>query len=156
MLALVVGAKGFDVVGLKADMGALFIGVMVGWHPRAGELKKSLIHVTDLLLVGFFLQVGLQGAISWQALGWAGLALLLLPLKSVGFFLLLTRFQVRARNAWMTSLSLSTYSEFGLIVVSLGVAQGLVGDGVADCVGFGAFVELSGGRSAESAGGEPL
>ncbi|MGJ8676061.1 MAG: cation:proton antiporter domain-containing protein [Akkermansiaceae bacterium] len=127
MLALVVGAKGFDMVGLKADLGALFIGVMVGWHPRASELKKSLNHVTDLLLVGFFLQVGLEGALTWQALGWAGLALLLLPLKSIGFFLLLTRFQMRARTAWMASLSLSTYSEFGLIVASLGVAKGWMG-----------------------------
>ncbi|MGJ8655806.1 MAG: cation:proton antiporter domain-containing protein [Akkermansiaceae bacterium] len=127
MLALVVGAKGFDMVGLKADLGALFIGVMVGWHPRASELKKSLNHVTDLLLVGFFLQVGLEGAITWQALGWAGLALLLLPLKSIGFFLLLTRFHTRARTAWMASFSLSTYSEFGLIVASLGVAKGWMG-----------------------------
>jgi len=127
VLALVVGGKGFDMVGLKADLGALFIGVMVGWHPRASELKKSLNHVTDLLLVGFFLQVGLEGALTWQALGWAGLALLLLPLKSIGFFLLLTRFRMRARTAWMASLSLSTYSEFGLIVASLGVAKGWMG-----------------------------
>lgn len=127
MLALVVGAKGFDVVGLKADLGALFIGIMVGWHPRALELKKSLNHITDLLLVGFFLQVGLEGAMSWPALGWASLALLLLPLKSVGFFLLLTRFRLRARTAWMATLSLSTYSEFGLIVTSLGVATGWLG-----------------------------
>ncbi|MBK1831098.1 cation:proton antiporter [Verrucomicrobiaceae bacterium R5-34] len=127
MLALVIGAKGFDLVGLKADLGALFIGVMVGWHPRASELKKSLNHVTDLLLVGFFLQVGLEGALTWQALGWGLMALVLLPLKSIGFFFLLTRFHMRARTAWMTSFSLSTYSEFGLIVASLGVAKGWMG-----------------------------
>lgn len=127
LLALVVGASGFDCVGLKADLGALFVGVMVGRYPQAGELKKSLSHLTDLLLVGFFLQVGLEGALSWQALGWAMLALLLLPLKSVAFFLLLTRFRLRARTAWMASLSLSTYSEFGLIVAALGVAQGWLG-----------------------------
>lgn len=127
MFALVVGSKGFEVVGLKADLGALFIGVMVGWHPRAVELKKSLSHVTDLFLIGFFLQVGLEGAITWQALGWAGLVLVLLPLKSIGFFLLLTRLRLRARTAWMAALSLSTYSEFGLIVASLGVAEGWLG-----------------------------
>ena len=124
---MVVGAKGFEIVGLKADLGALFVGMMVGWHPRALELKKSLNHIVDLLLVGFFLQVGLQGALSWHSFGWAGLALLLLPLKSIGFFLLLTRFRLRARTAWMASLSLSTYSEFGLIVASLGVAKGWLG-----------------------------
>lgn len=127
LLALVVGASGFDSVGLKADLGALFVGVMVGRYPQAGELKKSLSHITDLLLVGFFLQVGLEGALSWQALGWAALAILLLPLKGIAFFLLLTRFRLRARTAWMAALSLSTYSEFGLIVAALGVDQGWLG-----------------------------
>ncbi|MGJ8725713.1 MAG: cation:proton antiporter domain-containing protein [Roseibacillus sp.] len=127
VLAIVVGSKGFELVGLKADLGALFIGVMVGWHPRAVEVKKSLSQITDLLLIGFFLQVGLGGALDWSAVGWAALALVLLPLKSVGFFLLLTRFRLRARTAWMATLSLSTYSEFGLIVASLGVAQGWLG-----------------------------
>ena len=53
-LALVVGAGGFTVVGLKADLGALFVGVLVGSHPKAKELSKSLVGLTDLLLVGFF------------------------------------------------------------------------------------------------------
>lgn len=127
LLALVVGAESFEQVGLKADLGALFVGIIVGWHPKAGELKKSLERVTDLLLVGFFLKVGLEGAFSWQAFGWATLALVLLPIKSVGFFLLLTSFRLRARTSWMAAVSLSTYSEFGLIVASLGVAQGWLG-----------------------------
>jgi predicted Kef-type K+ transport protein len=125
--ALVTGAEVFEVVGLKADLGALFVGVLVGAHPRASELKKSLNDITDLLLVGFFLQIGLEGSLSWQGLGWSLLFLLLLPLKSVAFFALLTRFRLRARTSWMASASLSTYSEFGLIVMALGVAQGLVG-----------------------------
>ena len=126
-LALVVGAKAFDVVGLKADLGALFIGVLVGWHPRSSELRKSLNQVTDLLLVGFFLQIGLEGALTWQAVGWALFLILLLPIKSIAFFALLTRFRLRARTSWMAAASLSTYSEFGLIVMALGVGQGWIG-----------------------------
>ena len=126
-LALVIGAKGFDAVGLKADLGALFIGVLVGAHPQASELKRVLNYLTDLLLVGFFLQIGLEGELNWQGLGWASFLVLLLPLKSVGFFALLTRFQLRARTSWMAAASLSTYSEFGLIVMALGVTQGWVG-----------------------------
>lgn len=126
-LALVVGAKAFDVVGLKADLGALFVGVLVGWHPRASELRKSLNQVTDLLLVGFFLQIGLEGALTWKAVGWALFLILLLPIKSVAFFALLTRFRLRARTSWMAAASLSTYSEFGLIVMALGVSQGWIG-----------------------------
>jgi len=126
-LALFVGAEGFTVVGLKADLGALFIGILVGSHPKAKELSKSLSGVTDLLLIGFFLQIGLQGALSIQALLWALLFIVLLPLKSIGFFLLLTRFHLRARTSWMSALTLSTYSEFGLIVLALAVAKGWLG-----------------------------
>ncbi len=126
-MALVAGAAAFDGVGLKADLGALFIGVLIGWHPRSSELRKSLNSIIDLLLVGFFLQIGLQGAVTLSAMGWAAFFLLLLPLKSVGFFALLTRFNLRARTSWMASAALSTYSEFGLIVMALGVAQGWIG-----------------------------
>ena len=126
-LALVLGAKGFEFVDLKADLGALFVGVLVGSHPRAKELSKSLVSLTDLLLVGFFLQIGLQGTLSLNGLLWALGFLLVLPLKSLAFFFLLTRFRLRARTAWMAVLNLSTYSEFGLIVLALGYQMGWIG-----------------------------
>jgi hypothetical protein len=123
-LALVLGAKGFESVGLKADLGALFVGVLVGSHPKAKELSKSLLSLTDLLLVGFFLRIGLEGTFTWQGLLWALLLVALLPWKGVALFGLLTRFRLRARTSWMASLALSTYSEFGLIVLALGVGKG--------------------------------
>lgn len=123
-LALVLGAKGFDMVGLKADLGALFVGVLVGSHPKAKEVSKSMMGITDLLLVGFFLQVGLEGALTLQSVLWALFLVALLPLKSLAFFGILTRFRLRARTSWMAGLTLSTYSEFGLIVMALGVAKG--------------------------------
>lgn len=126
-LALVLGARGFDLVGLKADLGAIFVGVLIGSHPRAKEISKSLSGLTDLFLVGFFLKIGLEGSLSLQGVLWALLLLLVLPLKGLGFFFLLTRFHRRARTAWLAAFNLCTYSEFGLIVMSLGVAKGWLG-----------------------------
>ncbi len=123
-LALFVGAKSFESVGLKADLGALVVGVLVGYHPKAKEISKSIAGITDLLLVGFFLQIGLEGALTAKGALWALLFLLLLPLKSVAFLGLLTRFRLRARTSWMASFTLSTYSEFGLIVMAVAVGQG--------------------------------
>ncbi len=51
----------------------------------------------------------------------------LLPFKNIGFFLLFTRFHLRARTSWMSGLTLSTYSEFGLIVLALAVGKGWLG-----------------------------
>jgi glutathione-regulated potassium-efflux system ancillary protein KefC len=152
-LALVVGAGAFQEVGLKADLGALFVGVLVGWHPLSSELRKSLNRFTDLLLVGFFLQIGLEGSVTLSALGWAAFFTLLLPIKSIGFFALLTRFHLRARTSWMAAAALSTYSEFGLIVMSLGVAQGWIGTewliAIALALSFSIFLAAPLNRRAE-------
>ena len=125
-LALVLGAKGFELVGMKADLGALFVGVLVGQHPKAKELGKSLLSLTDIFLVGFFLNIGLEGFPTWQGLVVALLFTVLLPFKSVVFFWLLTRFKLRSRTAFMGALNLSTYSEFGLIVMAVGIKSGWI------------------------------
>jgi hypothetical protein len=49
------------------------------------------------------------------------------PLKVALFYLLLTRFRLRARSSLLASLSLANYSEFGLIVAAVGASQGWLG-----------------------------
>ncbi len=125
-LAIGVGAGAFDAVGLKPDLGALVAGLMLSQHARAGELADRLLSFKDLFLVGFFLSIGLEGTPS--AAAWViGIGLLVLvPAKFAGFFWLLTRFRLRARTSLHTSVTLSTYSEFGLIVGSAALAAGLL------------------------------
>ena len=121
--ALVLGAEAFDQVGLKADLGALILGVLLAKHGRAGEISDSLLSFKDILLVGFFLNIGLSGTLSLEAVLVALLFVLVLPFKVALFFVLLTRFRLRARNSTLTTLGLATYSEFGLIVGAIGVAN---------------------------------
>ncbi len=124
LLALVLGASLFEAVGLKPDIGALIIGVLVSSHPKASEVSNALLSFKDLFLVGFFLSIGLSGAPSFDTLG---VALLLLPavlFKTVLFLVLLARFSLKARTALLGSLSLANYSEFGLIVGSVAIANG--------------------------------
>jgi glutathione-regulated potassium-efflux system ancillary protein KefC len=123
-LALVIGWTGFESVGLKGDFGALLVGVLVGEYSKSKELAKSLVGLTDLLLVGFFLSIGLKGLPGWREMAVAGLFVLLMPFKVALFFAILPRFHLRARTAWMAGLSLGSYSEFGLIVIALAVAKG--------------------------------
>ncbi len=125
-LAIGVGAESFDQVGLKPDLGALVVGLTLAGHRRAPELAETLLGFKDILLIGFFLSIGLDGAPGAAALGVAVVALLVLPLKAIGFGWLLTRFRFRARTAWHSSITLTTYSEFGLIVAVIGVDQGLI------------------------------
>jgi glutathione-regulated potassium-efflux system ancillary protein KefC len=129
LLALVFGWRAFEFVGLKGDLGALFVGVLVGEHPKSKELAKSLTGLTDLFLVGFFLSIGLKGLPNWQEVAIASLLVLFIPFKCAFFFALLTRFHLRARTAWMAGFSLGSYSEFALIVIALAVNKGWIPQG---------------------------
>ncbi len=122
--ALVLGAEAFDQVGMKADLGALILGMLLAKHGRAGEISDSLLSFKDILLVGFFLNIGLSGVLSFEAVLVALLFVLMLPFKVALFFVLLTRFRLRARSSSLVALGLATYSEFGLIVGAIGVANG--------------------------------
>ena len=126
LLAVVVGGQGFELVGLSGELGALVFGALLASHPRAGELAKSLWSIKEFFLVGFFLQIGLGGLPDANAVLFAGLMTLLLPLKGVLFFLLLIYFKLRARSAYLAGLTLTNYSEFGLIVVSVVMPQFLI------------------------------
>jgi hypothetical protein len=99
---------------------------MLSQHPRAGEMSDRLLSFKDILLVGFFLSIGLAGTPPAAAWVIGVLALLLVPLRSLGFFWLFTRFRLRARTALHGSLTLSTYSEFGLIVGAAALSSGLI------------------------------
>jgi predicted Kef-type K+ transport protein len=125
-MSLVIGAGSFELVGMKADLGALVIGVLVSNHPKAGELAKHLMGFKDMFLVGFFLSIGLSTHPTWETLGVAALLVAALPFKVALFFLLLARFRLRARTSILAAFSLANYSEFGLIVAALAAGLGWI------------------------------
>jgi predicted Kef-type K+ transport protein len=126
LIALVVGGYGFELVGLSSELGALLLGALLAGHRSAGELSKSLWGIKEFFLVGFFLQIGIGGLPDSEAWVFALVMLALLPLKGMLFFLLLVGFRLRARTAFLSSLSLANYSEFGLIVASVVLPEWLV------------------------------
>ncbi|MGD1982840.1 MAG: cation:proton antiporter [Chromatiaceae bacterium] len=128
MLPLV-GAGLFELVGVKADLGALALGALLAGHQKTNELAKALLSFKDLFLIGFFLSIGLSGELSWEAIATAMLlVVLILPVKTALYFLLMTTQRMRARSATLASLSLANFSEFGLIVGAIGVSEGLLGN----------------------------
>lgn len=123
-LTMVAGAASFEAVGLKPDLGALAMGVLMGGHPKARELGKTLQSYKDLFLVAFFLNIGLSGLPDLNILTTSLILLLFIGFKGWLFFRLLTRFNFRARTALFTAIPLANYSEFGLIVTAAAVKAG--------------------------------
>jgi predicted Kef-type K+ transport protein len=116
----------FDMVGLDAKLAALVIGMVLAGDERADELYDKLWALKEVFLVGFFLQVGLGGIPTGRSWLIIGVLLLLLPLKGTLFFALMLRFNLRARTSFLSSVALTAYSEFALIVVAGAAANGLV------------------------------
>lgn len=118
------GPELFKLTGMKGDLGALAMGMLLAGLPKANELYKALMSFKDLFLIGFFLSIGFT-ALPTLDMWLISLALTaLLPVKLLMFYLIFLGFALRARTAFLSALLLANFSEFGLIVASLSVDQG--------------------------------
>lgn len=123
-LALIPGAELFRLVGLKPDLGALVMGMVVSGHSKSKEMAGLLMHFKDFFLIGFFLSIGLSVSPTLDIVLISIAIALLINFKVIAYFLVFTRFGFRAMTSYFTALSLANYSEFGLIVASVAVANG--------------------------------
>ena len=117
------GAALFESVALKGGLGALVIGMLVARShtPKAKELYDQLTGLKNLLLIGFFLQIGYYGFPSVPLMVVAVVLGVLVVLRPLIYFALMTWFGLRARTSWLAGLALFNYSEFGLIVAAIAV-----------------------------------
>ncbi len=136
LLSLVIGGMEFEAMGLSSEIGALVMGVLLSTHTRAKELGASLWSLKEVFLVGFFLQIGLTGLPDWGVMVFAVAVGIALALKGVLFFALMVAFKLRARSAFLTALSLTAYSEFGLIVAAGVLPEFLVPLAIAVSISF--------------------
>ncbi len=121
------GAVVFKFVGLKPDLGALVMGMLLVDHKKAEELYDRMMNYKDFFLIAFFISIGLQG-IPTLGMVFVTLVLLVFALFKGGLFLfLMSFFNIRARTSFLASIGLSNFSEFGLIVMYAGVSLGWVG-----------------------------
>ncbi|MBC8320704.1 MAG: cation:proton antiporter [Bacteroidetes bacterium] len=124
--AFVTGAIAFEIVGLKPDLGALIIGVLIGSHSRSKELVKQMLSFKDFFLIAFFLVIGMSGLPTLTSIYITLILILAIPAKGIMFMFILTKLNLRARTAWHSTLSLANYSEFGLITGAIGVKMGII------------------------------
>ncbi|SDB90138.1 Predicted Kef-type K+ transport protein, K+/H+ antiporter domain [Raineyella antarctica] len=125
-VALVPGYWLFTWVGLTGELGALVMGLLLAPSVRAGTLAASLFSIKEILLVGFFVAIGVESDLTGQAVLMGLVLLLLLPAQGLLYVLLQRMFGLRNRTAVLSGVILTTFSEFGLIVAAYAVARGLL------------------------------
>lgn len=127
-MALIPGYALFSWLGLSGELGALTMGLILAQHRGADELSHELFMVKELLLVAFFVEIGLGGTPTWHNVI-VGLSLLvLLPIQIVVYTATYWFLGLRNRTTVLTSLMLSNFSEFALIVAALWVESGVIAD----------------------------
>lgn len=124
--SLILGGHGFESLGLSSEIGALLLGILIAPHPKSADLSDSLWSIKEFFLVGFFLKIGLQGLPTTNDWIFAVGVNLFLWFKGVLFFFLLILFKLKARSAFLTGLSLTAFSEFGLILSSLVLKEWMI------------------------------
>lgn len=125
-VAVALGWGLFEALGVDGKLGALVMGLLLARHPSAPELSRSLMTFKDLMLVAFFLQIGLHGHPGVTEVLLAVALLLVLPLQVAVYAVLLWAMRLRRRTAFLTGLVLANFSEFGIIVAAVGASAGLM------------------------------
>lgn len=125
-LFLVVGAS--DYLGVSKEMGALIAGVVIASFPYHSEVASKLSSLRDFFVTLFFVTLGLR--IRPPSPDTFKLVIEILGMiyitRVVTLFPVIHWFKYGNRSALITSINLSQFSEFSIVIGALGVRYGHV------------------------------
>lgn len=130
------GAELFEWFNLSGELGAIAIGMLFATDERAGIIEKKLWSIKEAFLVAFFLEIGLTGLPDANDISFIAVVLLLLPLKALLFFGLFMLFRLRARTAFLSTVTLTAYSEFTLIAGVVAASNNFIPDATVVVLGL--------------------
>jgi CPA2 family monovalent cation:H+ antiporter-2 len=135
-LMMVVGiALVMMLVGLSPALGTFLAGVVLANSEYRHELESNIEPFKGLLLGLFFITVGaaIDFGLLFDDLGIIlGLTLGLMALKAAILYLLAVAFKIRSAGRWLFTLGLAQAGEFGFVLLSFTVANGVIPRAVAD------------------------
>ena len=126
VIALFLGAFLFKIAGLTGELGALIMGILLSKHEAAERLSKKIWSLREILLLAFFISLGMKLELDFQTILSSFVILAAITVKSVILFLLLNSFKLRAYTAFLVIISLASYSEFLLILSSYWGQENLI------------------------------
>ncbi len=144
LFTVIASAAVMELLGLSAALGAFIAGVMLADSPYRHELEADVEPFRSILLGLFFLAVGMMldlRAIAENPLFVAGMALLLIAVKTGVIMAIALTFRMRWRQALALGLLLSQGGEFGFVLFARAQDALLIDPEAASL--FGAIVTLS-------------
>lgn len=135
-LMIVIGiALLMSLVGLSPALGTFLAGVVLANSEYRHELESDIDPFKGLLLGLFFITVGASidfALLSGNLAAILGLALLLMAVKAAVLLALGIAFGIRGADRWLFALGLAQAGEFGFVLVSFTLGNGVIPQAVAD------------------------
>ncbi len=126
-LSLAIGGSSlFEWFNLSGELGALVMGMLFVNDDKSDQLEKKIWGIKEAFLVGFFLEIGLGGFPDRSGFYLVGVLLLILPFKAILFYGLFIAFKLRARTGFLSTVTLTAYSEFTLIAGAVAASAGII------------------------------
>lgn len=135
-LMMVVGiALLMSLVGLSPALGTFLAGVVLANSDYRHELESDIDPFKGLLLGLFFMTVGAGinfGLLTANLVTIVGLTLGLMALKAAILLVLARIFKLEGADKWLFGLGLAQAGEFGFVLLSFTVANGVIPADIAD------------------------
>ncbi len=134
LLMVVATAALMGLVGLSPALGTFLAGVVLANSEFRHELESDLEPFKGLLLGLFFITVG--AGINFNLLFGEPAYILSLTIgvmliKGIILFALAVLFKLKGKDRWLFTLGLAQAGEFGFVLISFSLQQGVLTDGVA-------------------------
>jgi len=129
----------FKFLNLSYELGALVAGILLSMHNFSFEVTSKLKVIRELCLLGFFVFLGAGLKFSVLSEKFLLIFVLLILVVAGKIFLNLTTekmFHTSLRENFFSSLSLTSLSEFSLVIILLANANGLLNKEIFSIFGF--------------------
>ncbi len=133
LLMVVAIAVLMQLVGLSPALGTFLAGVVLANSEFRHELESDLEPFKGLLLGLFFITVGagIDFNLLWSnPTGIIGLTIGIMLVKGVILYVLATAFRLHRKDRWLFTLGLAQAGEFGFVLISFSLQQGVLTDGL--------------------------
>jgi Kef-type K+ transport system membrane component KefB len=137
-------AQGFSLTGLSAEMGALLAGLTISRLPQRIEILSKVSSLRDFFMALFFvaLGIGLPPPSPEVVLGAVTLVALVFGSRLLLFAPTLLAARLGPIVSLTAALNLSQLSEFSLLLVPVGLAQGVIDARDAAIVSYGLMLSV--------------
>lgn len=133
-------------MGLSVEVGAFLAGIALAQLPYNDDLHRRLHPLMNFFVAIFFVTLGVQMNLGAAQEYWVSavvLSLFVIVGNPLIFLIIITRMGYSELTAFRTSVTVAQISEFSFVFAAMGLAAGLIGEGVLSVVAVVGIVTIA-------------